>query len=225
MIMKKLLHKIDRLIEAIKEKGDSSNFNYGDVKVIMTLEVLRLELSTQELMTDDTLKAIREINSMTTREYYFHDFPEIFADIQLLVRNLDKYNLNYYSADLDIIGFEHEKWRDFFKVAIDNLMQSLLPDLQNMVRDANPSYNKETKKILKNELKLHTPKKANYNIQKSPDIHSFLKRRTIPLDTVTMSRHGGAVPTSESFYPKKRNLYKQWQESEGLFLTQRPVAC
>lgn len=124
--MKDILHDIDSIITNIKNIGDAHKFRSFDVKMILILEVLRLELSTMGEFTNFTLKAINQVISFTGRECYLYDYPEIYTNLDKLVSKLAPYNANFYSADIGIIGFDQNKWHNYFGGSIRYLIEKML---------------------------------------------------------------------------------------------------
>lgn len=124
--MQEILNHIDNLILDIKNLGDDNGFRNVDVKTILTLEILRLELSTAQEFTDFTLKVLNQIMSFTGREYYLYDFPEIYKELEKLKKSLTNYNPNFYSADIGILGHAQEKWYNYFGGSIRYLLEGIL---------------------------------------------------------------------------------------------------
>ncbi len=118
---------LDKLIAKIKQKGDSVGFKYGDYKIILALEIVRLEISATGKFSDLSLRAIKEISSMTSYETYKYDHPELYDYLHVVFEKLKNFNSNFSSADIDIIGFEHEKWCNFFGGAIRYFLDEVKP--------------------------------------------------------------------------------------------------
>lgn len=120
-----IVKKIDEIILAIKVKGDKEGFTYTDAKVILCLEIMRLEFSMIGEPSTLTARAIIEIGSMDARQSYRGIFPNIFKLIQSLKNRMRYSEPKFLSEDLGIIGFRPEKWQNYFGGAIRNLFDGI----------------------------------------------------------------------------------------------------
>lgn len=125
--MSTIVKKIDEVISNIKSKGDIGGFTYGDTKIILTFEIARLEISNTGSISNLTVKAISEIEAMTSYENYKYKYPEVYNLIQKTTTQLYDYNPNFLSADSGIIGFAHEKWCNYFGGSIRYLLDKINP--------------------------------------------------------------------------------------------------
>lgn len=119
--MKKYTRLIDRLIGRIKLKGDTYGFNHSDTKIILTLEISRLELSHFERISDLTASALSEISAMTIHQHYRNDYPELHDEALDIINII----LNFNSSDTGIIGFTHEKWTNYLNSATRELLNGI----------------------------------------------------------------------------------------------------
>ena len=71
-------YSLDRSIKLIKEKGDREGFNYSDTRIILALELVRLEISILSRITNESLGAIKEIKAMTAYENYKSTHPHLY---------------------------------------------------------------------------------------------------------------------------------------------------
>jgi len=122
--------EIDEVISEIKSKGDTKGFSYGDTKIILVFEIVRMEISNNNTISDLTVKALNEIEAMTAYENYKYDYPKIYNSIQKMITNLHDYNVGFLSADSGIIGFEHSKWCNYFGGAIRYLLDGINPNIK-----------------------------------------------------------------------------------------------
>ena len=118
---------LDRAIKSIKGKGDREGFNYSDTKIILTLEIVRMEISNINRLTDESLKALNEIRSMTSYENYKSSHPLIYDQIYQAIISLSSFNENFNSADIGIVGFKNKLWCKYFRKSTKYLMEQLEP--------------------------------------------------------------------------------------------------
>ena len=118
---------LDRAIKSIKEKGDSEGFNYADTKIILTLEIVRMEISNLNRLTDESLKALNEISAMTSFENYKSSHPHLYDQIQKIYYRFSSLNDNFGSLDLGIIGLNNKSWVKYFRKSTKYLLEQLEP--------------------------------------------------------------------------------------------------
>lgn len=122
--MKEIIEDIETTIQKIKEKGDQHGFDYTDTKVILCLEIARLEISNLGKISVLTAKALTEITSMDARQSYRNIYPVIFDFIKRISRKMKKIEPSYYN-DIGIIGFKPEVWQGYFNSAIVGLIENI----------------------------------------------------------------------------------------------------
>lgn len=123
-IMKELFKSIDKLISLIKEKGDKENFNFEDIKVILSLEIIRLELSEFGELTDKSFGAFSTISAWS-QHYYKGVHNDIYEMILAIDTELYKYNSNEFKGDIKSpTGNRKEDWYGYFGGSIRNILES-----------------------------------------------------------------------------------------------------
>ena len=118
---------LDYAIKLIKEKGDSEGFSYADTRIILTFEIVRMEISNLNRLTDESLRALNQISGMTSYEIYKSTHPHIYECIQKAMLKLSIFNDNFYSADIGIVGFKNKLWCKYFRKSTKYLMEQLEP--------------------------------------------------------------------------------------------------
>ena len=125
--MAKGVFSLDRTIKLINEKGDYEGFNYSDTRIILTLTIVRLEISNLNRLTDESLKALNEIRSMTSYENYKSSHPLIYDQIYQAIISLSSFNENFNSADISIVGFKNKLWCKYFRKSTKYLLDQIEP--------------------------------------------------------------------------------------------------
>ncbi len=120
--------QIDQVIQQIHTKIDTDGIGYNDAKIIMALQLIRLEIARNEKVSDYSIRALKEISAMSSFESYRLDYPAIYSAIKDMCKEVPKYTERWYDGDLEIIGFSHEKWCTYFAGAT----RYLLNDLRNL---------------------------------------------------------------------------------------------
>ncbi|WP_415327956.1 hypothetical protein [Chryseobacterium sp. MMS23-Vi53] len=118
---------IDEIIKKIKEKGSKTELRYGDARVILSLEILRLEISISQKISINSIKAFNEISAITSYENYKDIYPEIYNLLDSLSIKIGTLNPEFYNADIGIVGFSNDKWKKHFSKWINSLMDDLDP--------------------------------------------------------------------------------------------------
>ncbi|MGH1438345.1 MAG: hypothetical protein ACRBG0_28200 [Lewinella sp.] len=111
------------MILLIKKKGDKEGFDFEDSKIILCLEVIRLELSSLDELSDDSLGAFGCISGWS-----YHYYQNIYTDIHELIIYLDdefnKLNKNEYKADIEFpVGNSRNDWCDYLCATIQNVLK------------------------------------------------------------------------------------------------------
>lgn len=118
---------LDRVLKSIREKGDREGFTYTDTRLILTFNIIRLEISSFKKLTDQSLKALNQIGGMTSYEHYKSTHPHLYDQIQDAYYGLSSFNENFSSADIGIIGFKNKLWCKYFRKSTKYLMEQLEP--------------------------------------------------------------------------------------------------
>lgn len=122
--MQELYDSIDRLIIQIKVKGDKEEFTFEDSKLILCLEIVRLELSQNKELSDNSFGAISVLSSWSYH-YYKDNYVEIHQQLLNVHKELTKLNTNEYKGDIKSpINNRKEDWYRYFGEAIKNLMEN-----------------------------------------------------------------------------------------------------
>lgn len=120
------LKNIDELLKRVKQKADEIGMTSGDMFIILTLEILRGELTSKEEITELTISACREITSTTSHFYYYRDYPDLYKYLQEVFQEISKLDIRFFSADLtDFVGFEVKDWHNYINIATKNLLENL----------------------------------------------------------------------------------------------------
>jgi hypothetical protein len=120
----KISKDIDLLIEKIKSKQDGTSPLAADFFIILTLEILRVELQNNNI-SEMTIRACNEISSTTSHFYYYKDNLELYKQLQSTFNEIHKSDSRFYSADINSIGFTKSDWNKYLNEAITKLIEQL----------------------------------------------------------------------------------------------------
>jgi hypothetical protein len=118
------LKEIDELIKSIKQKTDRIGMSAADIFIILTLEILRGEILSEQGITELTISACNEITSTTAHYYYYRDYPALYKYLQQVFDGIAKLDTRFTSADIICVGFEKKDWNDYLVKAIQNLLNN-----------------------------------------------------------------------------------------------------
>jgi len=120
-----ILKKIDNVILSIKEKCDSAGTSVGDIFIILTFEILRVEIS-QKKITEYTISAVNQIASNTSHTDYYRDFRELYNQLHDCYIDISELDSRFYDADLPrLVSFEVTSWQKYISKASSSLLNTL----------------------------------------------------------------------------------------------------
>lgn len=125
--MKNIILLIDEIIIKIKEQGNKTGLRYGDARVILALEILRLEIAISQRISVNSIKALNEISAITSSENYQGIYPEIYNLLDSLSIKITPFNPDFHNADIGIVGFTNDKWKKHFSKWISSFMDDIDP--------------------------------------------------------------------------------------------------
>lgn len=122
-----LYTKLNNAIFHINKKIESHGITLGDSLILLSFEIAKIELLNDNTLSDNTLSALFEISSRTSRFYYCHDYPDLFMIIEntLDMKIIHQHNPNAFSLDIDPVGIEMHDWSDFFAKGVEELFKKL----------------------------------------------------------------------------------------------------
>lgn len=124
---------IDQLINSFKVRAKEKGVLNIDIRFILLLEVIRLELMTTGRMSDATAGAINSLFVFQAHEFFYRDFPELYSECSLVHSMLKKYNEKYQNHEnLPMPGGDDEKWTKYFHSAIGTLLKNNKPSITEL---------------------------------------------------------------------------------------------
>jgi len=120
-----ILNKIDELIKRVQQKADEIGMTSADMFIILTLEILRGEITSKNEITELTISAFREISATTSHFFYYRDYPDLYKYLQEVFKDVSKLDSRFFSADISTIGFEVKDWHNYIITATKNLLLNL----------------------------------------------------------------------------------------------------
>lgn len=116
---------IDYLINSFKARAKDKGALNIDIRFVLLLDVIRFELLQSGKMSDLTAGAVNSLFVFQAHEFFFRDFPEIYAECSALNLMLMKYNEKYLNLEkLPMPGVDEKKWVKYFHNALETLIKS-----------------------------------------------------------------------------------------------------
>lgn len=120
-----IINKINILQDKIRAKVDSNGMTSADFFIILTLEILRAEITANNL-TDLTIDASREITANVSHYYYFRDYPDLYEELQNTFIEIQKLDKRFFSADMRrVVKSDPNSWRKYIAKATQKLLEDL----------------------------------------------------------------------------------------------------
>ena len=106
---------LDQVMEMINEQTFVDGYNIPKLYLIWTLQIVRIELVTQEEISDVTSNAVWQLFTYTVFELYYREYKNIYLKCKELGKALEKYNDRLLENKTNGIGMEDKQWSTFFK--------------------------------------------------------------------------------------------------------------
>lgn len=100
-----------------------SVINKFEFRLFMTLNIVRFELQATNSISDETADVLSYLFVFNTFEYYYRDYPDIYAKCSALFKGLIEYNeelMNFEQSQE--IGREPINWSKYFNGKVDELL-------------------------------------------------------------------------------------------------------
>lgn len=125
---KEHLALLDHTIAMIKNEPDRSEFNKVQFYLIISLEIVRFELLTENKITDRSAEALAQLFAFQTFEMYYRDAPALYNKCASLFQVLVKYNQKLDSHESSALGVQDNAWREYFCKGIGHLISNNAPN-------------------------------------------------------------------------------------------------
>ncbi|HRF25287.1 MAG TPA: hypothetical protein PLR98_14025 [Chitinophagaceae bacterium] len=125
----KIIQEIESTNAVIKAKDNSYSFNVTaldkfELIYFLTMEITRYELMTSNELSDLTSDAISQLFTFQCFEFYYRDYPEVYAKTSSLFSLLCEYNMKLKNNDLNgNISSKDSDWQFYFNQSLAKLLK------------------------------------------------------------------------------------------------------
>lgn len=130
-----ILMLIDELVALVREKSnEKSSFDIAHIlkfefKLLITLDIVRFELQTNGMISNNSAMAVSRLFAFNAFEYYYRDFPDLYRNCSRLFARLNDFNEKLKLDSLDkVIGNKDSDWIKFFNENITALIVGNRPN-------------------------------------------------------------------------------------------------
>lgn len=123
-----IINIIDKTLILLNEKIKSEKPSFQDMKLLLCLEMTKLEILTTKKISNQTVGAYNEISAETYFAPYVAENSQINTNLKRIIMLLHNYNDEFDSYDIGIVGRTRESWGKYFSNTINQLFNNLIDE-------------------------------------------------------------------------------------------------